>query len=401
MNQPNSPQQDDAILGGRTPQTPLSKSAVLGGILAVQRRFAAGDVEQRRSALSDALQYGNEGLELLFRALRDPSAEVSSTAYELLQQPNLQQQFREQENQKGFPAHEFYRSFRCLCTLTQSACRAMTITADGVLVLATRSGFEVWELAARKQKFQVAVAGGVSRIAVTPDGKTLLTSNGKSIQLWNLSTGQATGNLLSGDKISIRSMAISPDGETLVTTSDVWNLNTQTLLYTISSDRDHLQTVAICPNGKYWVGGDRLSDIIRVSELTTGQVIYRMDVGIAFRVRAIAVSADGSKLVGSDWYGVRVWNFYTQKELFTVPEFRDTSLGGHLNQVSCFALSPTSHTLFIGGLGYGIQVWGLSSGSPLITLRYGSDRVSTLAISPDGQRLVSSDRTGKVMLWGI
>ena len=83
-NNPNQPRPDDAVLGGQTPA--LMDALVLGGIAAVKRRFANPAFEVRVAALSDALKYGEAGLDLAIAALGDDSSEVFWTAYSLLQE---------------------------------------------------------------------------------------------------------------------------------------------------------------------------------------------------------------------------------------------------------------------------------------------------------------------------
>ncbi len=78
----NSPSSDDVVLGGETPL--LVDGLVLGGIEGVKRRLAVATVEQRLAALSDALNYGEAGVELILQALQDESPQVQYAAYFLL-----------------------------------------------------------------------------------------------------------------------------------------------------------------------------------------------------------------------------------------------------------------------------------------------------------------------------
>ncbi|MBN3898237.1 MAG: hypothetical protein HWQ41_24075 [Nostoc sp. NOS(2021)] len=76
------PQEFDAILGGNTPY-PMT-SAVLGGIKGVRNRLKSTITEIRVTAISEALNYGTPGLDLVIAALQDSSAQVRIYAYELL-----------------------------------------------------------------------------------------------------------------------------------------------------------------------------------------------------------------------------------------------------------------------------------------------------------------------------
>ena len=78
----NQPKEYDAVLGGES-QVPLA-AAVLGGIPGIKIRLASPIVEVKIAALSEALKYGDPGLELIIGALQDESIAVKFAAYSLL-----------------------------------------------------------------------------------------------------------------------------------------------------------------------------------------------------------------------------------------------------------------------------------------------------------------------------
>ncbi|WP_228050412.1 hypothetical protein [Tychonema sp. LEGE 06208] len=79
----NEPREYDAVLGGQS-SIPVN-AAVLGGIPGVKSRLASPAVEVRIAALSEALKYGEAGLDLIrIQALRDNSMQLKLAAYALL-----------------------------------------------------------------------------------------------------------------------------------------------------------------------------------------------------------------------------------------------------------------------------------------------------------------------------
>ena len=91
---PNQPREYDAVKGGES-QVPLG-AAVLGGIPGVKSRLASPAVEVRITALSEAIKYGEAGLDLIIGALQDESIKLKFAAYSLLKyqkQPNIKGQF--------------------------------------------------------------------------------------------------------------------------------------------------------------------------------------------------------------------------------------------------------------------------------------------------------------------
>lgn len=81
---PNQPKEYDAVLGGQT--LPPVQSVILGGIEGVKHRFNSSNIAARTAALSEALNYGEEGLNLVIGALDDKFRKVRHVAAQLLQQ---------------------------------------------------------------------------------------------------------------------------------------------------------------------------------------------------------------------------------------------------------------------------------------------------------------------------
>jgi hypothetical protein len=78
----SQPREYDAVLGSNNTAAPTD--AVLGGIEGVKRRLAMGDIESRIIALSQALNYGEAGLDVVIQALQDRSKQIQLSAYGLL-----------------------------------------------------------------------------------------------------------------------------------------------------------------------------------------------------------------------------------------------------------------------------------------------------------------------------
>lgn len=80
----NQPRDYDAVLGGQSP--PPVDGVVLGGIEGVKRCLSNPVTQVRLAALSEALKYGDAGLDVLIQALQDKSRLVQRFAYRLLKQ---------------------------------------------------------------------------------------------------------------------------------------------------------------------------------------------------------------------------------------------------------------------------------------------------------------------------
>nr|WP_322714978.1 STM4015 family protein [Nostoc sp. ChiSLP03a]MDZ8216263.1 STM4015 family protein [Nostoc sp. ChiSLP03a] len=80
----NQPRDYDAVLGGQSP--PPIDGVVLGGIEGIKRCLSNPVANVRIAALSEALKYGDAGLDVLIQALQDKSRLVQRFAYRLLKQ---------------------------------------------------------------------------------------------------------------------------------------------------------------------------------------------------------------------------------------------------------------------------------------------------------------------------
>ena len=78
------PQEYDLVLGGNNP--PPVDGVVLGGIEGVTSRLASDNIQSQISALSEALNYSEAGLDLVIEALSNYRREIRQNAYRLLQQ---------------------------------------------------------------------------------------------------------------------------------------------------------------------------------------------------------------------------------------------------------------------------------------------------------------------------
>jgi formylglycine-generating enzyme required for sulfatase activity len=82
MNHPQQPREYDAVLGGNSPS--LEGAAVLGGIEGVKLRLQNPDAKVRIAALEQALNYGEQGLDLVIAGLKDESWDIQNAAYLIL-----------------------------------------------------------------------------------------------------------------------------------------------------------------------------------------------------------------------------------------------------------------------------------------------------------------------------
>jgi WD40 repeat protein len=74
---------------------------------------------------------------------------------------------------------------------------------------------------------------------------------------------------------------------------------------------------------------------------------------------------------------------------------------GHSNRVFTVALSPDGRTLASGSADCSIKLWDMASGRELRTLNGNANMVSSVAFSPDGRTLASAGYDHTVRLWDV
>ena len=101
MNHPQQPGKYDAVLGGNSPSP--EGAAVLGGIEGVKLRLQNPDAKVRIAALEQAVNYGEQGLDLVIAGLKDESWDIQNAAYLIITRtkPKIKE-ILENLNQLGF-----------------------------------------------------------------------------------------------------------------------------------------------------------------------------------------------------------------------------------------------------------------------------------------------------------
>ena len=110
-NNQNEPREYDAVLGGNAP--PPIHGAVLGGIEGVKKRLASADVKAQVAALKEALNYEEEGLQLVLQGLEDNHRKIRQAAVELLRDRNEPQVKSVLKNYKFWNRHERLDGLPC------------------------------------------------------------------------------------------------------------------------------------------------------------------------------------------------------------------------------------------------------------------------------------------------
>lgn len=211
--------------------------------------------------------------------------------------------------------------------------------------------------------------GSISRIAISPDGKTLATgSYDTTVSLWDAETGEHQHTLVAEGGRRVRNVVFSPDGQTLASSSDavyLWDVGTGERLQTLKR-KDYFfggHGLAFSPDGKI---------IVSTFENDSG--------------------AFSRPPWDSPWDGVHLWDVTTGVLLRSFP------MGGS----ECLIFNPDGRIMVTGNAWGEVFLWDITTGTELhkVTGHKGGS-VTGLAFSPDGHTLASSGTDGTVLLWDV
>lgn len=282
--------------------------------------------------------------------------------------------------------------------------------------------------------------GWVNELAFSPDGKKLASGGtDKKVLLWDISTNELL-TTFTGHINGIAALTFSPDGTMLASgstdgTIKFWNIATRSLLPTRITEHTKWVKTAAFIKGNTTLASVAFNGIISHWDLKTSQKTHLLMKRHQDILYISAFSPDGTQLVSTGAEGTFVFESglghfvgYTKSgelirltDVQTGQELMNLATGGSPLEV---AFSPNGKTVAFGGVGK-FRAWNTETGSVLNTplsdkvqlnqngaLVFSPDvniekllsqvpKISALAFSPDGRKIVIGTRRGKVQIWDV
>jgi WD40 repeat protein len=278
----------------------------------------------------------------------------------------------------------------------------------------------LWRYNARDwdQPPELIIPRTMSRVVISPDGKTIAYSIGHSIELWDTVNKRVRATLQSHFE-TIQDIVFSPDSHWLASTAyyhhhevgardpevRIWHVS-EGRLYGLYREAAALPGFRFTPNSQNLVYATR-SGWIEKLDLTTGQSdvitkIYRGDDPRFYaESHTSTISSKGDRIADG---GCPFCQFYVY--VYDA----NTRVKQHLNtpepepeMVDSMEFSPDAQLLATGGQHGGISLWNIRSGTRkrLATKNmFSSSSEIQVRFSPDGTRLASVEQAG-VVIWDV
>ena len=290
--------------------------------------------------------------------------------------------------------------------------------------------------------------GSTNSEVFSPDGQRVLTKTSDGIpRLWDVATGKELHIFEGPNKEMMNCAALSPDGREVLTggsdqTTRLWDAGTgkeirnltETITNKIDVVSDEAAALAVLDNGRGIVTVTK-TGMVWQWDLETGKALVRplqspngelspraalkpggapdlrlgACCGDATYVSEVLLSPDGQRVLISGFRGETViWDVETGKQ---TQHFDQHALG--FSPVAAFA--PKGHSLLVTTDGATVRLWDLDAGKelhnfiaktewrPRLLYPEGdmSAAVDTLAVSPDGKKVLTGDGEGTIELWNV
>ena len=270
--------------------------------------------------------------------------------------------------------------------------------------------------------------GWTNVLAFSPNGEMLASgSTDKTVQLWDTTTGELLA-MLTGHINGITALAFSPDGKTLVSSSTdgtvrFWQTDTGAPIDNLITGHTQSMKAATFFQGGSTLASVAFNGVITFWDVETSQKSAIQDAGYRDWFSTLAFSPNGTKLanVGTDstiifhgGHGISLSSGGRPDHLIRLTDVgtgRELATLSHSKGTDKLTFSPDGKTVAFSGFGE-IRLWNTETGvEQEISLAdpnadpktdvFNIPRVTALAFSQNGARLVSGTYRGKIQMWDV
>jgi WD40 repeat protein len=300
--------------------------------------------------------------------------------------------------------------------------RRVAFSQDGALLAASNAGgsIELWRIPEQRLARTLTDSGGVTAVAFSPDGQWLASASyDHAVRVWRVADGLLM-QTLRGHEGTVWAVAVSPDGERIASSGEdrtirLWRASDGASLAVLRGHTLNVWSVAFTPDDAHIVSGS-FDHSVRIWDARSGALQQTLR-GHDEAVVDVAVSPNAQLVAsGGDDEAIRLWRLRDgallrtlrggTNHVWSVTFSRDgewlASAGRERGAFGSFwtELVGARFRSLKGGDGYSVRLWRVRDGALVQALATGSD-VTSVAFSPDGQWLATSNEDGALKLWRL
>lgn len=251
----------------------------------------------------------------------------------------------------------------------------------------------LWRVGSWERFAKIPLGAAEIQSLIFTRGNLMIYHTGDSPNTWDVSTGQAAGDLFDS-AWSSQNAALSPDGKQLVgVTGDgeviFIDFKHRRTLSRIKAHQDNGRAVAFSPDGRLVATGAEniiLWDALTQRKITT--IDYPSIIWTA------VFSPDGHWLVTTHGDGaIRVWDVIERR--------RAVGFNEHDGPVRAVAWARDGKHFASAAEDRAVMVWNAETGLREMLLVGHSTRLMGVAFAPDGKTLASVDFDGTIIIWNL
>jgi WD40 repeat protein/energy-coupling factor transporter ATP-binding protein EcfA2 len=246
--------------------------------------------------------------------------------------------------------------------------------------------------------------GSVMTMAVTPDDRTLATSIGNDVVLWDLSRGVEYRTLI-GHTGLVRAIAFDRTGTRVVTASDdgtakIWDARTGREIRTLRPQGSELLAIAFSPNGRYLATGG-LNGTTTIWDPSSGRILKELR-GHSTAIWDISFNANSKRMLtaGQDGRGL-LWSVGSWRLVDSL-ENSGADSTAHPGGIINAEFDPAGNQVATAGKDNKVKLWNAEDGSPIIAMDHGEQGEAwDVSFSPNGHYLASGGSDQTVRIWDV